>query len=468
VLYAVSTTALLVVTAGFLYWTLKRNLEAAQNGLVASKLEVVQLLLRDQPAKSGALESEVEHEAGGSHLLRYYVRILDDEGRVLLATSGMDELLPPSAFPPPLDASDGALRSPRRQVRPRGAFVLICVRAAYGQAGQEHRTVQLAQDVTGSDVLLEGYRHRLLAMLVVGVVFAALAGMWVARKGVQPLVSITQTAQHITASQLDERIGQSGWPSELTELARAFDAMLDRLQSSFLRLSQFSADLAHEMRTPINNLRGEAEVALARTRTPDDYRHVLSSSLEEFDRLSRMMDGLLFMARADDPATALERVHFDGRMEVEAVKEFYEALAGEQQVTINCQGEATLDGDPVLFRRAVSNLLANAIRHTPAGGKVHIALRRTDNGGVILSVADTGSGIAPEHLKRLFDRFYRVDGARPQGHGGTGLGLAIVQSIMRLHGGTASVQSRVGEGSVFTLTFPASTPGSLDRKMTEM
>jgi two-component system heavy metal sensor histidine kinase CusS len=244
--------------------------------------------------------------------------------------------------------------------------------------------------------------------------------------------------------------------------------MLDRLEDAFTRLSQCAADLAHELRTPINNLRGEAEVALSRCRTTAEYQEVLQSSLEEFERLSRMIDGLLFIARADNPCTAVERVRFDARQEIEAVREFYEALSGERGVEVACEGQADLSADPLMFRRAVGNLLANALRHTRAGGRVRLTVRPSGEGGIELQVQDNGGGITPADLPRVFDRFFRADSARASKERGTGLGLPIVQSIMRVHGGTAHVRSAAGEGTTVTLQFPPVPAGDHPSKMTDL
>jgi two-component system heavy metal sensor histidine kinase CusS len=379
----------------------------------------------------------------------------------------MGERLPVALFPAPAAAADSP-ESVGRHARHHGSFLLVSVTAPVGTDGRETRTLQAALDISLDTALLADYRRKLLAVLALGIAFAGVAGVWVASRGLRPMAEITKTARHISATQLHERITASQWPSELAELAAAFNAMLNRLEDSFTRLSQFSADLAHELRTPINNLRGEAEVALARARTPQEYQEILASSLEEYERLARMMDGLLFLARADNPDAAVERGRFDARKEIEAVREFYEALAAEQRVAVDCEGQATLAGDPVLFRRAVGNLLANALRHTPANGTVTLTARALDDGSAAITVRDTGSGIAPEHLPRIFDRFYRADPARSDVARGTGLGLAIVQSIMRLHGGAASVQSMPGRGTVVTLKFPAGGPLAPPEQMTKM
>ncbi len=457
VLYVASTAVLLLLAVGFLHWALERSLAARDRALVVSKVQVLRLLLRQAPGKSEALISEVEHETSESPL-RYFLRILDGQGQLMIETPGMNEVLPTASFPPTVRITDELPEHFEDESRSHGTFLLLSVETPAGTVGQETRTLQVALDTSMDLALLADYRIKLLLVLSAGLIFAAVVGGWLARKGAQPLVEITKSAQHISASQLQERIVVAHWPAELAELAGAFNAMLDRLEDSFRRLAQFSGDLAHELRTPIGNLRCQVEVALARTRTPEEYQQVLSSSLEEYERLSRMIEKLLFLARADNSNAAVKRVSFDARKEVEAVCEFYEALAGEHEVTLTRSGEGWVAGDPVLFGRAVSNLLANAINHTPPKGTASIAIRPGGDSMVEICVRDTGIGIAPEHLPRVFDRFYRVEPSRSQIRGGTGLGLAIVQTIARLHGGTVSLQSRVGQGTTVTLCLPAAAP----------
>ena len=227
--------------------------------------------------------------------------------------------------------------------------------------------------------------------------------------------------------------------------------MLDRLEHSFTQLSQFSADLAHELRTPVANIRGESEVALTRSRTAEEYREVIESTLAECERLSGIIDNLLFLARAEAAERQIERTKFDGRAALDKIANYYEAAGEERQVSISASGNGDISADPVLFGRAVSNLVDNALRATPPGGSIRITLRAT-NGGTEVSLIDTGSGIATEDLPRVFDRFYRAD--RSRGSEGTGLGLALVKSIAELHGGTAIIISTPGAGTTVTLSFP--------------
>jgi two-component system heavy metal sensor histidine kinase CusS len=291
----------------------------------------------------------------------------------------------------------------------------------------------------------------------------------VARSGLQPLKEITRATEHITASQLHERLAARGWPEELDSLGRSFDRMLDRLEDSFQRLSQFSADLAHELRTPVNNLRGEAGVALSKVRTAQEYRRTLESSLEEYARLTRLIDNMLFLARAEGAGrNQLKSLTFDARKETESVCEFYEALAEDRGVEVRCEGVAKVNADPVLFRQAVSNLLSNALNSTSHGGRVRFSLYQHEHGSCQVSVDDTGCGIAPEHLSRIFDRFYRIDKARSRNPNGAGLGLAIVKSIMALHDGTVDVRSQIGNGTQFTLTFPPAAPTAADTRLANL
>jgi two-component system heavy metal sensor histidine kinase CusS len=233
--------------------------------------------------------------------------------------------------------------------------------------------------------------------------------------------------------------------------------MLERLEESFERISRFTADIAHDLRTPVNNIRGEAEVALARPRTADEYRDVLESSLEEAIRLSELIGDLLFLARSESPLTELHRENVNIGELLTTVRDYYEASATEAGISL-----AVFDGiEPVnagldrsLMLRAVSNLVSNAIAHTPRGGAVSLAATNED-AAIRIEVSDTGVGIPAEALPRVFDRFFRVDPSRSKTSGGTGLGLAIVQSILTLHGGSVEITSQLGHGTRVTLRMPA-------------
>jgi two-component system heavy metal sensor histidine kinase CusS len=280
-----------------------------------------------------------------------------------------------------------------------------------------------------------------------------LVGYKIARHGIRPVEDIAETARRITSTNLRERIGAEGYPSELASLAGTFNEMLDRLEDSFERISRFSADIAHDLRTPVNNIRGEAEVALARARTVNEYRDVLESSLEEAVRLSELIGDLLFLARAEKPLTELHLEKVDVGELLTNVRDYYEATAAEAGISLTAVEDALVvsaDLDRSLMLRAVSNLVSNALAHTPKGGLVTLAVSAIGP-EIRIEVCDTGGGIPAEALPKVFDRFFRVDSSRSQTSGGTGLGLAIVQSIITLHGGSAEITSELGQGTTVTL-----------------
>jgi two-component system heavy metal sensor histidine kinase CusS len=230
--------------------------------------------------------------------------------------------------------------------------------------------------------------------------------------------------------------------------------MLARLEGSFRRLSDFSADIAHELRTPISNLMIETQVALSRSRTADDYREILYSSLEEYEHLARMITDMLFLAKADNGLLVPNREELDLAREVDAVVEYYEVLAAERNIRLRRSGEGRISGDRLMLRRAIGNLVSNAVRHAPEGGEVTIELSPGEQGGIRIAVVNPGEPIATEDRNRIFDRFYRVDPSRQRSGEGAGLGLAIARSIATAHGGSIEAVATT-TGARFELALPA-------------
>ncbi len=456
VLYTLSAFGILFLALSFLYWEISDDLHNQEDRSLVDEITTLRAIIGEHPNEPELLQAEVEVESTVRPFTKYYARILDEAGQVVITqTPGMNAVISsPTVFPPPLHVSESLRRGTKWKGPDGRTYLCTAARAQLGFSRQHRRVIQLALEVTEQEEMLIRYRDWLLVVLAAGVVGSGLVGSGIARRGLRPLQAITEAAQKITAAQLNERISPRAWPKELTMLATEFDEMLARLQATFSRLSQFSADIAHELRTPINNLMGEVDVALSRGRTADEYRLVLESSLEECGRLSRMIDSLLFLARAENTELKVQTSWFDATKEIRAVLDFYDALAAEGGVELESQGASALHGDVILFRRALSNLLGNALRYTPSGGKILISIRNESDQRVEVRIADSGSGIPAEHLTKIFDRFYRVDPSRSRHPEGTGLGLAIVKSIMDLHGGTVSAESEVGKGTTFTLTFP--------------
>jgi two-component system heavy metal sensor histidine kinase CusS len=250
-------------------------------------------------------------------------------------------------------------------------------------------------------------------------------------------------------------------PVELQQLSDAYNAMLDRLAKGYQRLTQFSADLAHEIRTPVGSLMGHCQVALRQSRSEDEYQALIASNLEELERISRIVESILFLARADEVQSVVERQPLKLRDELQRIAGYFEGPAEERRMTLLATGDGTVQADPLLLRRALSNLVANAIRYADEGSEILMRVVATD-GGWRIDVENQGPVLSEETLRKLFDRFYRGDASRNQSSDSYGLGLAIVVAIMQLHGGDVSVkQPRIGTIR-FSLFFPTALTTPID------
>lgn len=455
--YALSAFVLIFVATGFLYWFLATNLEREDTQLLDDSLNNVGLILRASPSNALRDPSDRTSAATFKAQPQLYVRILDSGGRTILETPGM-----PNELSPPTSADLAALGTGRevsdKAVSRSGKpFQTLLARVADENRGAPVQFIQIAMDRRTEKHLLVKYRERFWLILSASLVLSAIAGYVIARGGMRPIANISRAAERIQSTTLYERISMAGLPPELSGLTESFNNMLDRLQESFARISQFSDDVAHELRTPINNLRGELEVALSKARSSEDYHEILGSSLEECARISRVIQSLLLLARAENASEPLERDNIDVGKEVTLVQEFYEAAAAEAGVDLRASVAADLHAalNRTLFQQAVGNLVSNAITHTPKGGTVQI-LACADETGLRVSVTDTGCGIAPEHLPHVTDRFYRVDRARSGSRHNVGLGLAVVKGIVGRHAGTIEIDSDVGRGTQVTMSFPRS------------
>jgi len=451
-LYMLAAMVILALSSGVLYWLLSHRLIAEDSQFLVDKVNLLRTIMRERPGTPHAFEEEMNWEATTYAHAKYYARVLREDGQIDAETAQMSDVLPRALFPPPSSLAE-LPREAATWHSPKGKSYLVMA-----AAGTPHAMVQVALDVTYEHHLLSEYLRALWIAVIVGTIFSGAAAMLVARRGMRPLRDIADVAHRISATQLQQRVGSTQWPTELNELASAFDQMLYRLEDSFERLSHFSANLAHELRTPISNLRGEAEVGLSKARTADEYRQIIESSLEEYSRLSDMIEGLLFLARAEHGQTQVRRSTFEAVEQVEAVREYFDALAEERNIQVTCRGNALISADLQLFRRALSNLLSNALRHTPAGGRVDIVIDETEQKSIRVAVVDNGVGIDEEHLPRVLDPFYKADAPRSGQSGGTGLGLSIVRSIMDLHSGRVCIESEPGKGTTVTLTFPCPSP----------
>ncbi|HTZ96899.1 MAG TPA: heavy metal sensor histidine kinase [Terriglobales bacterium] len=453
--YVLAGLALVVFTTASLYFVLLTELEKSTDLFLADKIHVLRTMLHERPDDWDGLREEIELESAARRYQQFYIRLLDERGTPLLTTPGMEEQLDLTRL------TSQTQGHPEHATRLRGnngrVFVAMSAAAPVGGSPQID-TMQIAIDISQQQDFLARYRNRFWVILLATLAVFPLIGYQIATRGIRPVREIAMTARHISSTNLHERIKPEGYPSELAYLAATFNKMLDRLEESFDRISKFSADIAHDLRTPVNNIRGEAEVALARARTVDEYREVLGSCLEEAVRLSDLIGDLLFLARAESPLAHLHRENINVGELLSGIREYYEAPAADRGVALSTDvpNEPVIAQlDRTLLQRAVGNLVSNALAHTPPGKSVVLGTS-VEAAVVRIKVSDTGAGIPPEALPRVFDRFFRVDESRSQALGGTGLGLAIVQSIMLLHGGNVEIASQVGQGTQVTLQIPVS------------
>ena len=442
------TCALVMSLIGvFLYRSLASELAWRDDQALLGRLEQVRALLHD----SDSLEALQERPRLYQNMLGNLDSVLlvkREDGSPLIAINPHQQALP--------DVQPIAqARAPQRaDIKTVGATVLLAG-MAQGPAG-ETLSVTVGKRLDEREQMLASYRMRLYGAVGFGALMAFGLGLLLLRRGLTPLRDLARAMAGIDPRSLDQRMSADHVPAELKEPVQALNAMLARLEDSFARLSQFSADLAHEIRTPLHNLLGSNSLALNQSRSAAEYQEVLASNIEEYERLNRMAENLMFLARAEHGQRPLQLHVLDLGEVGDGLCEYFEALAEDRQLRLDNQLGGPLTADLQLLQRALGNLLANAVRHAQPSSTVRL-LRHDDAEYGWIGVHNLGPAIDPQHIDKLFDRFYRVDPSRAQPGDSGGLGLAIVHSIMHLHGGQVRVVSN-DSGTLFELGFARNPP----------
>jgi heavy metal sensor kinase len=335
----------------------------------------------------------------------------------------------------------------------------------YWLRGERHRIVMMRSDIANVTAAyplseIDATLRRLFAMMLYALPLVLVASVWtgwfIAGRSLRPVDDIVRLARKITASNLEQRLAPSHNNDEVGRLVETLNEMIARLESSFTQVKQFTSDASHELKTPLAILMGELEVALRRPMTENDYKATLASCLEEVERLTHVVQGLLELSRAETGQSIIERKPVRLTTLVADVCDDVLLIAETKgvQLSTDLQPDIQIIGDKVRLHQAVLNVVENAVKYTLSGGSVRVELRRVED-EVRLFVSDTGIGIAQEHIPFLFDRFYRVDRARSKSIHGTGLGLAIVKWIVDVHYGSIKVVSTEGVGTSMQITFPS-------------
>ncbi|MBB1580631.1 heavy metal sensor histidine kinase [Serratia sp. OS31] len=452
-LFALVAALVVSGAGGYLYGAMRQEMTTRSDLQVTGRVEYYRHLLSQRfpldrlTANTGLFENMLGNEQD--------VLIFQQPGQRPLINVNPARLSLPPMTPTPVGVPQrlSAVQSGQTEQGVPLRAVSALVRLEDGTLLQ----ISAAHVMINEQKMLARYLWRIVAAVVVAFILIALLGYWVMRRGLQPLWRMAAQAAVITPNTLSTRLSEQGAPKELQQLTRSFNAMLDRLNEGYQRLTQFSADLAHEIRTPVGALMGHCQVALYQARSVEEYETLLSNNMEELERISRMVENILFLARAGEGQAVLNYQRLDVTQQLQRVADYFEGLAEERGITLVCRGEGLCTADAMLFQRALSNLVSNAIRYADENTEIQLQAVSQANGGLVIQVINQGPLISPTHLDKLFDRFYRADAARSAGSHASGLGLAIVRAIMTLHGGTAHAHCAAGDNTAritFSLVFP--------------
>lgn len=442
-MFALSSALLLGAIGLYLYLSLDKEIAWRDDQALAGRIDRMRVLIDDSESVE-ALRSRpqlYDNMLGNRDSMLW---IVDELGRVHIEIN-------PANLPVPV------LPRGRAGVQWRTEDGRVSARLAWMQVQGRNGDLTLIAGklLAERDQMLAAYQMTLLLALAAGALLSFVLGLAISVHGMQPVRDLAARAAAIDVQHLHLRLDDTSEASELRALRAAFNQMLARLEAGFVQLSRFSEDLAHEMRTPLGNLMGQTQQALDRSRSNEQYQDLLASNQEEYERLARMIDNMLFLARSEQPAATVRRKSIDLHDLAAQLCDYFEGLAGERDIPLKNWAHGMVSGDPELLRRALANLIANALRYGAAGSPVVID-SMVRGGEVEINVRNHGEPIAPHHLPHLFERFYRCDPSRNLPGDSGGLGLAIVRSIAHLHCGSVSVQSNAQE-TRFILKLPETT-----------
>lgn len=443
-MFMLAVTAVLTVAGVSFNRLSQHHFKMLDQEALNEKLHSTQRILGELKSidQFGELKPELQALLGAHRNLTAV--ILDDDGRLLFADPGPVNV--PEEFLTTTNNNFWEWQNQEQMFRGLTAQAMVTGR-------DKPLTVILVFDVTEHMFFFETLQRWFWIGLVISALVSVGLGWLVARSGMRPIRQVTMVAASMSAKSLKERIPLASVPKELQQMVSSFNAMLSRLDDAFVRLSNFSADIAHELRTPVSNLMTHTEVVLSRKRDIEDYEDNLYSNLDDLKRMSRMIDDMLFLAKSDNGLIPHENKPIDLLAVVEKLLEYYRLLADERGINLTVSGGGSVRGDVLMLHRAISNLLSNALRYTPEGRTINVDIRQRSTSTFVV-VENPGETIAPEHLEKLFDRFYRADPARREGSpSNAGLGLSITRSIVEAHEGKIWCTSS-NRKTAFHMEFP--------------
>ncbi len=445
--YTLVSAAVLVGMGVLVSQATERHFVELDRDYLHDKIELIQKIVLESPSPD-ILSDRLDELLGSHHGL--FIDLRQGDAQVY----GQPTPAFPSGLPAALAGADPVDWTEGLQTL-RGFSARLNVQPSSAIATPTDWQLKIAVDTAHHAHFMQGLRLTLTLYLMGAILISGLLGWWAARQGLAPLWVMKERAMTVTAQKLDQRMPVDAVPAEFADLAQSLNTMLERLQSDFSRLQEFSSDLAHELRTPINNLLTQTQVSLAQKRDASAYQDILASNAEEFQRLARMVSDMLFLAKTEHGIELPNPEAISLEQETRALFDFYDAVADEKRIRLSLAGEAVVMGDRLMVRRAIGNLLSNALQHSPDEADVKVAIEKK-GAAVALCLTNTGNTISADVLPRLFDRFFRVDKSRSHPDSdGAGLGLSITQAIMAAHGGSVTASSSYGV-TTFCLMFPGS------------
>ncbi|MGZ3722304.1 MAG: heavy metal sensor histidine kinase [Bdellovibrionales bacterium] len=448
------TYLMLVIFWTVLYLSLKHDLQRQDEGLIKDRIHTISSLIISEDGPSDRLSRRIEKEWLERNYERILVRVLDSQRHVVVETPRLSQ--EHAKVLQSLDDDAVSNRGHDHVWRLDTGANIYETAIAEAAAGPRRYLIEIALERTSEQRLLSRFTTFFIYLLLAG----GAASLWIGRSivkiALKPIRDVSEMAARINSDHLDERFQNSSLPVEFHEVAASMNGMLDRLSDSFVRLTRFSEDMAHELRTPVNNLLGTMEVALAHERSTSEYRNILGSGIEECERLKRIIESLLFIARSSVPNQSIEKQKLGLAEELKDIVSFYEVSAEERQIRLCLEADEDLciSGERTHLQRCIGNLLSNSIRHSSENSSITISAHRESH-SVVVRVIDHGCGMPKAALERIGERFFRIESSRSKLYGGTGLGLSIAKSIVEMHGGRMEVTSQEGLGTTVQLDFPS-------------
>ena len=451
-LFVIASSAVLLALGLVIASAVEQHFEDLDMEVLTGKMELTRHALAMVKSQDDIvhLGQQLDHSLIGHHGLE--VMVIGANQVVIFAT-------PKATFDPLLVTASATQRPARPALWALGPQTYRGIAEKLPTGERPSVVVAVAIDMAHHQAFMRSFLQTLWIFVAGAAALTGVLGWAAARRGLAPLRAMREQAQVVTAQHLSHRLPVETVPPELAELAQSLNEMLARLEDAFERLSDFSSDIAHELRTPVSNLMTQTQVALSRARRADEYRGILESNAEELEHMARMISDMLLLAKAENGLVVPHRDSVQLASEVRALFDYYEAVADEKGLQLMLEGDAEVNADRLMLRRALGNLLSNAVRHSVANTTVRV---RIGMGAEVVSIEmeNTGEPIAPEHLERVFDRFFRVDPSRQRSSEGSGLGLAITKSIVGAHGGTILVTSSA-EVIRFTIRLPRAAAAPL-------